>query len=146
MTDDVAKQTNVATFINVPNALCTILIPPLRTALINARFHAESQCTGGGAFGYCSVRILIGGVPGEPHQPVDGSDFAFDSTDSGDELNGSWEAHAMERHRCMRNPSTTSSLVVPVLVQWRVVGAGVLFRLDETSLAVERSDNCAPVQ
>jgi hypothetical protein len=146
MTDDVAKVTIAAGFIPVPNAVCTVPILPGRTALINARFHAESACFGGAAGGWCSTRILIGGVPGEPNEPGASFDFAFDSTDSGDETVTSWEARAMERHRCVRNPSLVTTLIVPVQVQWRVVGAGVNFRLDETSLAVERSDNCTPVQ
>jgi hypothetical protein len=106
--------------------------------LINVRFSAESQCADGGAdFGWCGMRILIGGVEGEPAP----ADFAFDSTNNGAEGTGSWEGHAFDRHRCIRNP-TGAVQTIPVQVQWRVF-AGVNpatvpeFRLDDWSLVIE---------
>jgi hypothetical protein len=107
-------------------------------SLINIRFTAESQCAGGGSdFGWCGVRILVNGVEAQPAP----ADFAFDSTNNGADGSGSWEAHAMDRHACIRNP-TGGVTAVPVQVQWRVF-AGFdpatvpQFRLDDWSLTIE---------
>lgn len=108
--------------------------------LINVRFTAESQCANGGAdFGWCGVRILVNGVEAQPAP----ADFAFDSTNNGGDGSGSWEAHAMDRHLCVRNPSPTGApFAVPVQVQWRVFAGGdpttvPEFRLDDWSLTIE---------
>jgi hypothetical protein len=105
--------------------------------LINVRFTAESQCAGGGGdFDWCGVRILVNGVEAQPAP----ADFAFDSTSNGDEGEGSWEAHAMDRHLCVRNPNG-GTINVPVQVQWRVFaglgGVPPQFRLDDWSLTIE---------
>jgi hypothetical protein len=129
-------------FVAVPFMTASVPIGPNRTALINARFFAESQCTGPSAGAWCSIRILIAGIPGEPNQG-DGSDYAFDSVHNPQDFS---EGHALERHLCVRNLNTTTTRFATVIVQRRVVGpAGTSFRLDEMSLTAERSDNCAPV-
>jgi hypothetical protein len=140
ITNPLATSRTDQTWATIPAGSAAVAIGPGRTALINARFFAESRCTGQ-AGSWCSVRILMFGIPAEPNQ-ADGSDYAFDSAAA-----DFWEGHAMERHFCIRNASTTETRVVPVVVQWRSAGPGVAtFRLDETSLTVERSDGCSPVE
>jgi hypothetical protein len=136
-----AVSTTSTVFGTVPVGSTSVPIGPGRSALINVRYHAETRCTGP-AGTWCSLRILIGGVPGEPHQPgTDGGDYAFDSS-----ATDFFEGHAMERHMCVRNANTTSTRFVSVIAQWRVSAPGVTFRLDETSLVAERSDTCGPVE
>jgi hypothetical protein len=100
------------------------------TGLVVVRFSAESACWGGGAnfSGYCSVRILIGPEEGAP---AAGTDFAFDSADWGDETNGSWEAHSMERSRRV-------NVNAQITVQARTNDPSVHFRLDDWHVTVMR--------
>ena len=93
-------------------------------ALIVATFSAESNCTGA-AGSWCAVRILIGGVEGEP---ASNTDFAFDST--GDD----WESHSVTRSRIV-GPGTHTIQVQAA----RVSGATALM-LDDWHLTVMRSD------
>jgi hypothetical protein len=67
--------------------------------ILDIRFSAESACYGGdvGSPEWCSVQILVDGVQAIPNNCKNASDFAFDSTDNGNETNASWESHAMER-------------------------------------------------
>jgi len=121
-------------------------IPATGNHLVNARFHAESACyePGSVAPNWCSLRILIDGTEGHPQVGVD---YAFDSTDRGDDTDASWEGHAMERHRCVRSTGAARNIVVEL--QRKVTnsdgGAAPSFRLDDWSLAVERSANCTPL-
>jgi uncharacterized MAPEG superfamily protein len=136
VTNPIAQQRNAQAWASIANGSVTVPIAPGRSALINTLFTAESRCTGS-AGAWCSVRILIFGILGEPTQG-DGSDFAFDSA-----ATDFWEAHAATRHLCVRNARTVTAFV-PVIVQWRSVG-NALFRLDETQLDVQRADNCSPI-
>ncbi len=113
-------------------------------SLINVRFSAESQCSGGGSDpGWCGLRILVDGVEASPGNTAD---YAFDSTNNGAEGIASWQGHSMDRHRCVRNDGTPR--IVPVQVQWRVFsGDGnatpPAFRLDDWSLTIESAvANC----
>jgi hypothetical protein len=120
------------------NGAIAVVAPP--GSLINIRFTAESQCAGGGVdAGWCGIRILVNGVESQPASAPT-ADFAFDSTNNGADGTASWEAHAMDRHVCIRNPGT-ANLNVPVQVQWRVFAGidGIVpqFRLDEWSLTIE---------
>jgi hypothetical protein len=115
-----------------------------QATLVTLRFSAESQCSGGGTdAGWCGLRILVNGVEALPTL----ADFAFDSTNNGNDGLASWEAHAMERHLCVRNPDGVTK-VVPVQVQWRVFSSDgdttpPTFRLDDWSLVIESAgSNC----
>ena len=124
-----ATTTSSVNFVDVPGAATTITIPAGTRAVLRARFVAESSCAGGA--GYCRVRILINGVEA---QPAVGTDFAFDSTNNGNETSSSWESHAVER---------SSAIILPagnyvVRVQQSTSSAGVTFRLDDWHLSVER--------
>lgn len=69
------------TFVNVPGAVSAVTIPPGQRALVKAQYDAESQCIEADTDGnWCSIRIGIGGVEGNP---ASGIDFAFDSTNRG---------------------------------------------------------------
>jgi hypothetical protein len=124
--------TSSVNFVDVPGAATTINIPAGTRAVLRARFIAESACSGGGAVSnYCRIRILINNVEA---QPAVGFDFAFDSTNNGNETSSSWESHAVER---------SSATILPagnyvVKVQQSTSSAGVTFRLDDWHLSVER--------
>lgn len=112
---------------NVPNAVRIVDVPRRSTRMIDARFSAESACTG--REGWCSARIVVTnartGVPIEL-DPASGTDFAFDTV-----ADDGWEGHAMERAS-----NYLSSGRYRVRVQAAVVGEGTEFRLDDWTLAV----------
>lgn len=121
-------STAAAAFVDVPGAATTITIPSGTRRMIDARYTAESQCTGGG---WCSVRIVVVRPNGTVLElnPVSGNDFAFDSGAGAD----NWESHAIER--------TSSYLPAGsyrVKVQAGTVAGATQLRLDDWTLAVER--------
>jgi hypothetical protein len=123
-----AWSTGAAAFVDVPGAVTTITVPSGTRRMIDARFTAESQCSGGG--GWCSVRIVIVRPTGGLLElnPQSGTDFAFDSTGA-----DNWESHAIER--------TSSYLPAGsyrVKVQAGVVAGASSLRLDDWTFAVER--------
>jgi hypothetical protein len=128
--ESAATSTNSINWVNVPGATAVFPIPANHKDLWNARFTAESVCTGGA--GWCSVRILLNGVEMDP---VAGLDFAFDSTDGATEGAASWEARAMERSKVFATGAAAG--VVTVQVQYAVTNAALTFRLDDWHLAVE---------
>lgn len=122
-------------FVNLPGAAVTMDVPPGTSRLFVATYSAESACYGGPAGAYCPVRILIGGVEGNP---MSGADFAFDSTDGGVETNQSWESHSMQRWRRIANTGTTP-LAVQIVVQRTTTNLATSLRLDDWQLTVLRS-------
>jgi hypothetical protein len=130
-----SQTTTSTTFVNVPGASVRVKVPHGQRALILARFSAETNCSGGSVGNWCAARIMIGSAEGSP---ASGGDFALDSVDSADVagcLPGDcgWEGHSMDRSRGPLGPGT-----YVVKVQWAVVGSGSTFRLDDSSLTVER--------
>ncbi|HET9516718.1 MAG TPA: hypothetical protein VFO77_03220 [Actinoplanes sp.] len=117
---------NSGVFTDVPTAVTSIRIPAGRTRVFDARFSAESQCTG--SSGWCSVRIVVVRPNGSVLEldPQSGTDFAFDSVDSTD----NWESHAMERTSPRLRGGTYR-----IKVQTASVGTATL-RLDDWTLAV----------
>jgi hypothetical protein len=111
-------------FSDMPGAETTITVPTGYTALIIARYAAESACVGGD---YASVRILL---DGNEMAPVVGTDFAFDSSDSATETAGSWESHAMERFQADVGAGAHT-------VTAQVSTGCVTFRVDDWSLVAE---------
>jgi hypothetical protein len=131
----VTRQTSSATttsttFVNLPSASATMSVPSGHQALILARFSGESECDGGSFGNWCSVQILVNGVQANPQS---GSDFAFDSDAGVASGYPVWQGNSMDRSIVVGPGSHT------VVVQWRVVGSGTTFRLDDWSLTVERS-------
>lgn len=118
--------TALPVWMNVPGAAAVVTVPRGTSRLIDARFTAESSCTGSG--GWCSVRIVAvnagGGVT--ELEPASGTDFAFDTSSTTD----GWEGHAIERSSFFRLPGRHR-----VIVQARTNGP--LLRLDDWHLAVE---------
>ena len=120
-------------FVQLPGATLNITVPAGQTMLLTATFSGESVCSGD--TGWCSARIDIGGVEGDP---AAGSNFAFDSTDNNTETPSSWESHSMQRVRTLGTGNYT------VNVLWRVAGSGTPnFEMDDWSLVVTR-DLVAP--
>lgn len=125
-----ALTTAAAAFVPLPAASIVVTVPAGKTRLIKARFSGESACYDAAA--WCSVRIMLQFPSGAllEMNPVVGTDFAFDSSDSGAEGGGSWEAHSIDRSRRI------GAGTYRVFVQWGVVGVGT-FWLDDWSFNVE---------
>ena len=120
-------------FTDVPGSAVTVVVPNGTTQLINARFTAESRCTRAVPLlgGSCSVRIVaqrVGGVPVELN-PVAGLNYAFDSVQGGDQLEG----HAMERSRRL------ASGIYSIRAQRAVSNPAITLQLDDWHFAVEKS-------
>ncbi|MDM4719617.1 hypothetical protein QTQ03_08475 [Micromonospora sp. WMMA1363] len=120
-TENAATQHQNAAFVSIR----TIRIYAPRGSHVLARFTAESACYGGS--GWCSARILVDGVEADP---VTGTDFAFDSTNSNQETNASWESHSMERARTVTFTGNHT-----ITLQLAQVGAGVRHRIDDWALS-----------
>jgi hypothetical protein len=108
-------------FTDLFNGTTTIDVPANTTALILARFTAESACIGG--TGYCSVRILI---DGSEAQPAVGNDFAFDGPP------GAPSARSVERYATGAGPGTHT-----VTVQVLTTDPATVLSLDDWTLVVE---------
>jgi hypothetical protein len=123
-----AQTTHSTSYATLPGATGTIAVPADESGLILVRFSAESQCSGGAAGNWCSVRILLDGTEMDP---AAGLDFAFDSVNSPDSF---WEAASMDRSRAGVGSGNHT-----VTVQWAVTSASTLFRIDDWSLTIERA-------
>jgi hypothetical protein len=131
------RTTNATNWVDLPGAATTVLIHANHRDLFIVRFFGESACFGGVGNQFCKVRIMIDGVEANP---AIGAEFAFDSTDNGAESNYSWEAHAMERSRCV--VAGADNRLVPVKVQWAVSDPATTHREDDWHLTIVRSHNC----
>lgn len=108
-------------------ASVAVAIPGGTRRLLDARFTAESQCSG--RTGWCSARIIATNVANGATvelNPSSGLDYAFDSP--GD----TWEGHSMER-----TSNFLPAGVYRVRVQAARVAGATSLRLDDTHLAVE---------
>jgi hypothetical protein len=84
--------TTVGTWQNVPTAVVNINVPSGTSRMIDARYTAESLCTGTG--GWCSVRIALYTATGvfiSELLPAAGTDYKFDTP------GGAEETGALER-------------------------------------------------
>jgi hypothetical protein len=123
-----AQITSSTSYVAVPGATATIAVPGDENGLILVRFSAESQCAGGAAGNWCSIRILLDGTEMDP---ASGSDFAFDSVGSPQDF---YESHSMDRSRAGVGSGSHT-----VTVEWAVTSASTVFRLDDWSLTIERA-------
>ncbi len=136
--------TSSTAYVTVPGAVGTVAIPAGQRALVKVQYDAESACSEPDTDpNWCSLRILIGGVEGDPQS---GIDFAFDSTDRGRETPSSWESHGMTRVRCIANTSG-GPINVGVVVQAAVTNIPAdatrpTFRLDDWELDIYRAQPC----
>ena len=131
--DNAPNLTSSTVFSDVPGGTVSVNVPAGASQLVNARFTAESQCTRAlpALGGWCSVRIVaqrVGGATVELN-PVAGLDYAFDSVQGGDQLEG----HAMERS--IRLPAGAYI----IRAQRAVTDPAITLRLDDWHLAVETS-------
>jgi hypothetical protein len=97
----------------IPGMSLTISVPAHTTAVIDARFSAETSCSGGGSSSnWCVAEIR---VDGKEARPGDGSDFAFSSTQSGVNTVRNWSSNAMERLAQVSSRSTATTHTIQVL-------------------------------
>jgi hypothetical protein len=126
------SSTSSTTWVPVPGSDVPMTLSA--SGLINARFTAESSCSGAGT-GWCPVRIVVYSAATSSFtelNPASGMDFAFDSDTSGsaDDL---WESNAMERS--IRLPAGAYRF----RVEYAVTANAVTSRLDDWHFAVEAS-------
>jgi hypothetical protein len=122
-------QTSSTTFVDLPGASATVTVPSGQSSLVIASFTAETEYALTGGTGYCTVRILVGGIEGNP---AAGNDFWFDAFGSTGTTDRS-EGHAMTRSRGPLGPGT-----YPVQVQVAVTAGNTSFILDDWHLTVQR--------
>ncbi|MDR4305306.1 hypothetical protein IHQ68_01545 [Chelatococcus sambhunathii] len=124
-----AASTSSTTFQDVPGGTTNLKIKQDNT-LVTVRFSAESQCSGGTPGNWCSVRIVAerNGVE-EELRPNSGSDFAFDSVESGGD--GFWTSASVDRSIVLAKGK------YKIKVQWATTSGSTTFRLDDSSLTIE---------
>jgi hypothetical protein len=130
-----ASSTSSTAWVPVPGSDVPMTLSA--SGLINARFTAESSCTGAGS-GWCPVRIVVYSVATSLFtelNPASGTDFAFDSDMAGsaDDL---YESNAMERS--IRLPAGAYRFRVEYAVK-ALTPSAVTSRLDDWHFAVEAS-------
>jgi len=130
-TGGTAVTTNSTSFVDLAGSSETFNVPTGETARIYALFSAESACYGAGAGRFCGARIV---VDGNELNPAVGGDFAFDSTDNGDETAQSFESHSIARAS-----ETLSSGNHTIKVQIRTNNAGNTLRIDDWALVIFRT-------
>lgn len=132
----VTLSNNVGAWLSFPpTAVTSVPVAAGRSMLIIATFTAESACSTTSTTataGWCSIRILIGGVEGAP---AAGLDFAFNSHDLADETSASWDSHSVTRWLRYTNTSAVTQSV-PILVQGANTAETVVHRVDDWSLIV----------
>jgi hypothetical protein len=120
-----------------PLAASALPMKLTKSGLINARFTAESSCTGAGS-GWCSVKIVVydaaTGIFTELN-PASDTDFAFDSDTAGS-ASDLYESNAMERS--IRLPPGDYRFLVYHAVR-PLTANPVTSRLDDWHFAVEAS-------
>jgi hypothetical protein len=127
-----ASTTSSTSWVSVPGSDV-----PMKLAsggIINARFTAESACTGPDN-GWCSARIVVYSVATNTFtelEPASGMDFAFDSAATSADA---WESHAIERS--IRLPEGSYRFRVEYAVH--APTTTVTSRLDDWHFAVEAS-------
>jgi hypothetical protein len=120
----------VAAWGNVPTAAVNVTVPAGTTRFVDARFTAESVCTGDpGA--WCSVRVVVANSAGTPVElsPVVSTDYKFDTP------GGAGAAHSLERFSAPLGAGTYT-----VRVQALRMSGIRQFTLDDYSFAVSLFD------
>jgi hypothetical protein len=130
-TDTTSYSTNNTVWTNLPDAADVQLG---EGHLINARFTAESKCSGPAA-GTCVVRIIATNANGMIElDPPSGADFAFDT-----DLPGAGAADALEGHAMERSIRLGNNGPYTIRVQYAVTNANTTFTVDDLHFAVEES-------
>ncbi|MET0938217.1 MAG: collagen-like protein [Gaiellaceae bacterium] len=130
-TSGTAVSTTSTAFVDLAGSSETFTVPTGETARIYAIFSAETACYNGGLNRSCGVRIV---VDGNELNPAVGTNFAFDSSDDGDEGSSSQESHAIAR-----SSETLSAGSHTVKVQIRSSNVATTFTVDDWALIVYRT-------
>jgi len=110
----------------------TIRLPYGRRALFVTRVDAELTCTGA-AGQWCLGRVLYRGVEGQPNAPEpDSFAWAKSNPDAAD-----WESNSFTRTGVVGPCSVLAGCAVVVQVQVRNHAAGLLFRVDDSTVDVD---------
>jgi len=110
----------------------TIRLPYARRALFVTRVDAEVTCTGL-AGQWCLGRVLYRGVEGQPNAPEpDSFAWAKSNPDAAD-----WESNSFTRTGVVGPCSLLTGCAVVVQVQVRNHAAGLLFRVDDSTVDVD---------
>jgi len=109
----------------------SIEVPAGNTATIVATFSAESAAFD--ANGYGIVRVTVDGTEMDPQA---GTDFAFDSSDSGTPPAARETATSSESHAVVRYKTGVAAGSHTIAVQWRTSNSSVKFRLDDWALSL----------
>jgi hypothetical protein len=134
------SATSSQAWVAITGAGAFVNIPAGTRGIILARYSAESACyttTATTTGHWCSVRILLNDVTAGTTvemDPAAGTDFAFDSTNSGREGASSWESHSMDRSK---GPLAAGNY--RVYAQFRTTAPSVVLRVDDWSLTVEKA-------
>lgn len=123
----VPAATPSGTWVTVPGMVQSFTIPAGTTRLIDARYTAEAQCTGGS---WCSARVLLVMPSGATQElaPASGADFAFASPGG-----STWNGNAMERVSATFLPEGSYRIAVQIAK----VGGVTTYRVDDMAFAVE---------
>jgi hypothetical protein len=130
-TGGTAVSTTSTAFVDLAGSSQSFTVPTGETARIYAIFSAESACYGGGLDRFCGARIV---VDGNELNPAVGANFAFDSSDDGDEGSSSQESHAIAR-----SSEDLSAGNHTVKVQIRSSNAATTFAVDDWALVIYRT-------
>jgi hypothetical protein len=123
-----AQTTSSNSYVDLPGAAVSIVVPAGKFQLVQARFTAESYCFGPNSFNWCTVQIVAVGTAGTTQMlPDSGTDFAFDAVGTADDA---WEGHAMDRSLVLGGGTYV------VKAQWAVTDTASTFRLDDWSFTV----------
>jgi len=128
------STTSSTSWVSVPGSDIPMTLSA--SGLINARFTAESLCTGGA--GWCSVRIVVFSADTGTFtelNPASGTDFAFDSVNDGS-ADDRYESNAMERS--LRLPAGAYRFRVEYAVD-ALAASPVTSRLDDWHFTVQAS-------
>lgn len=137
-------------FEKLKGARLRVRLPIGSAFLINTSFAAETRCMQRNSTraNWCEASIQINGDEAEPAASSNPPDtFAMDSTNSGGDGIGSWEAHGFDRHACVRGSTPSVPRYADVIVYVRVTNQNSSeplprFWIDDWSLVVEAAQGC----
>jgi hypothetical protein len=127
-------STVAKSYVNLPGAQATVVIPAREEGLVLARFSGETRCTDttpeADGPGHCSIGIVampVGGGSVLSLEPSGGAGFAFAGNGNG------FHYASVERARVL--PSGTYR----IQVQWKTDQPGTRFGLDDWTLVVQEA-------
>ena len=132
--ENAATVSSAVAFNDVPGANVNVVVPAGTTRMIEASYTAESQCSGPGGGGWCTLRVIATnnatGVSVELRpETTAGLDYAFDSDQEGAAQDG-FDRHAIDRSRRLAAGSYR------IRLQRAVTNATIRCRLDDWHFAV----------